>query len=115
MLDVLGLALYGPLAASTRYRLLQYIPNTQEIQLQVNSLLNDVYLTRRFNGQGVPWANMLQSIWRLAIPALNLMAVRRSLNTRISTGYPLPGGEGTERIRREQRTVVGFEVETLAN
>jgi hypothetical protein len=50
MTNVLGLTLYGPLAASTRYRLLQYIPglNTQDIQLQVNSLLNDVYLTRRF-------------------------------------------------------------------
>jgi glycosyltransferase involved in cell wall biosynthesis len=63
MINILSLTLYGPLAASTRYRLLQYIPglNTQDIQLQVNSLLNDAYLTRRFNGQGVPWANILQS------------------------------------------------------
>lgn len=76
MIDVLGLALYGPLAASTRYRLLQYIPglNTQDIQLQVNSLLNDVYLTRRFSGQGVPWANMLQS----GVKRLGLLARQRN-------------------------------------
>lgn len=52
MIKVLGLALYGPLAASTRYRLEQYIPGLSEygIDLQVHYLLGDEYLRSRFEG-----------------------------------------------------------------
>ena len=53
MIKVLGLALYGPLAASTRYRLSQYVFGlaSMGIDLQIrhlnkvhNTLLNNVYL-----------------------------------------------------------------------
>ena len=53
MIKVLGLALYGPLAASTRYRLQQYVQGLAEygISLQVRHLLGDDYLRRRFAGR----------------------------------------------------------------
>ncbi|MDP1872164.1 MAG: glycosyltransferase family 4 protein [Gallionella sp.] len=52
MIKVMGLALYGPLAASTRYRLGQYVPGlaSQGINLEICSLLDDDYLRRRFSG-----------------------------------------------------------------
>jgi glycosyltransferase involved in cell wall biosynthesis len=52
MVKVLGLALYGPLAASTRYRLGQYVQGMakQDIDLQIHSLLGDDYLRWRFGG-----------------------------------------------------------------
>lgn len=55
MIKVLGLALYGPLAASTRYRLGQYVPGlaSQGIDLKICHLLDDDYLRRRFAG-GIP-------------------------------------------------------------
>lgn len=55
MIKVLGLALYGPLAASTRYRLGQYVPGlaSQGIDLKICHLLDDNYLRRRFSG-GAP-------------------------------------------------------------
>ncbi|MES2979242.1 MAG: glycosyltransferase family 4 protein [Pseudomonadota bacterium] len=51
MIRVLALALYGPLAASTRYRLLQYVDGLARlgIDLQVRCLLNDDYLRHRFD------------------------------------------------------------------
>ena len=60
MIKVLGLALYGPLAASTRYRMTQYVPGLAElgIDLRLTSLLSDEYLRRRFNGGGLPLAAM---------------------------------------------------------
>lgn len=66
MIKVLGLALYGPLAASTRYRLGQFAPGLVEygIDLEIRSLLGDEYLRRRFGGGGgMPWAAMLQDGW----------------------------------------------------
>lgn len=47
---VLGLALYGHLAASTRYRLQQYTDGlaTNGIQLEIRYLLDDEYLRSRF-------------------------------------------------------------------
>lgn len=50
---ILGLALYGPLAASTRYRMTQYIPGLEQhgIHLDVHPLLGDAYLRRSFAGQ----------------------------------------------------------------
>ena len=63
MIKVLGLALYGPLAASTRYRLGQYVPGlaTQGIDLQICHLLGDDYLRQRFDGGSLPVAAMLRA------------------------------------------------------
>ena len=63
MIKVLGLALYGPLAASTRYRLGQYVPGlaSQGIDLQICHLLGDSYLRRRFDGGTLPITTLLQS------------------------------------------------------
>ena len=63
MIKVLGLALYGPLAASTRYRLGQYVPGLakHDIDLQICHLLGDDYLRRRFGGGALPFATMLQA------------------------------------------------------
>jgi glycosyltransferase involved in cell wall biosynthesis len=61
--NVLGFALYGSLAASTRYRLLQYIDGLRQygIKLEVQSLLSDEYLRRSFRREPLPWLNMLGS------------------------------------------------------
>lgn len=66
MIRVLGLALYGPLAASTRYRLGQFAPGLAEygIDLQVRSLLGDDYLQRRFHGGRLPLGSMLREGWK---------------------------------------------------
>lgn len=63
MIKVLGLALYGPMAASTRYRLGQYISGLAkyQIDLQVRYLLGDEYLRRRFTGQSIPWTNLIKT------------------------------------------------------
>ena len=63
MLKILGLSLYGPLAASTRYRLEQYIPGLSEygIDLQVHHLLGDEYLRCRFQGKRLPLASLIQA------------------------------------------------------
>lgn len=56
MLKVLGLSLYGPLAASTRYRLSQYQAGlrTEGIDLVVKGLLGDAYLQRTYVGGKYP-------------------------------------------------------------
>ena len=61
MIRVLGLALYGPLAASTRHRLLQYQDGLRArgIELEVVPLLGDRYLQRRFEGGRLPLGEML--------------------------------------------------------
>jgi len=53
MIRVLGLALYGDMAASHRYRLAQYraVLAQQGIDLQVASLLGNSYLRRLYQGQ----------------------------------------------------------------
>jgi glycosyltransferase involved in cell wall biosynthesis len=63
MIRVLGLALYGPLAASTRYRLGQYVPGLAEegIELKIVHLLGDDYLRRRFSGRAWPFGAMLRA------------------------------------------------------
>ena len=69
MIKVLGLALYGPLAASTRYRLGQYVPGlaSMGIDLQIHHLLGDEYLRRRFNGGRLVIPSVIQSAFeRLA-------------------------------------------------
>jgi glycosyltransferase involved in cell wall biosynthesis len=56
MIKVLGLSLYGPLAASTRYRLTQYIEPLREqgIALEVHPLLGDDYVQTTYAGQPYP-------------------------------------------------------------
>jgi glycosyltransferase involved in cell wall biosynthesis len=60
---VLGLALYGPLAASTRHRLTQYEEGLGEmgIKLETHFLLSDRYLEARFTDSTFPYWNMLTS------------------------------------------------------
>ncbi|MGH2510895.1 MAG: hypothetical protein ACRDHZ_26320, partial [Ktedonobacteraceae bacterium] len=63
MIKVLGLALYGPLAASHRVRLSQYTERLAKngISLHVHSLLGDAYLHSRFSGGVPPLADILRS------------------------------------------------------
>jgi glycosyltransferase involved in cell wall biosynthesis len=63
MIEVLGLALYGPLAASNRYRLGHYVAGLQThgINLQISSLLGDEYVRRRFANNSLPVSAMLYS------------------------------------------------------
>lgn len=60
---VLGLALYGPLAASTRHRLTQYEQGLREvgISLETHYLLSDRYLEKRFAQASPPYWDMLKS------------------------------------------------------
>lgn len=64
MIKVLGLALYGPLAASNRYRLGYYTPGLAElgIDLQVRHLLGDAYLNSKFTRNGIPLASIFREI-----------------------------------------------------
>ena len=64
MIKVQGLALYGPLAASTRYRLGQYVPGLASlgIDLQIFHLLGNDYLQRRFSNGALPVAAMLRGV-----------------------------------------------------
>lgn len=63
MIVVQGFALYGPLAASTRYRLEQYAPGlrSQGIDLRMAYLLDDQYLVRTFRGQKASILGLLRS------------------------------------------------------
>ena len=65
MIRVLGLALYGPQAASHRVRLAQYAPGLAQygIQLELHSLLKDDYVLSRFQGQALPLKSVLSSAW----------------------------------------------------
>jgi glycosyltransferase involved in cell wall biosynthesis len=64
MIRVLGLALYGPLAASNRYRLGQYRDGLREygIDLRINHLLNDDYVRWRFTGGTMPLKSLFKSL-----------------------------------------------------
>jgi glycosyltransferase involved in cell wall biosynthesis len=63
VIKVLGLALYGSLAASTRYRLGQFTPGLarEGIDLGVSGLLGDEYLRRRFDGGRLPLSAMVRA------------------------------------------------------
>ena len=63
MIKVLGLSLYGPLAASNRYRLGQYVIGLRSfgIELEVQHLLGDDYLRARFSGGALPMVYMLKA------------------------------------------------------
>lgn len=73
MIKVLGLTLYGPLAASTRYRVSQYAPGLLNfgIDIQVRSLLVDDYIRHRFNGGIFPLKNVFTSALNRLIQLYN--------------------------------------------
>ncbi len=56
MIKVLGLSLYGSLAASTRYRLSQYVEplRQRDIEMDIVGLLDNDYLKASFQGQSYP-------------------------------------------------------------
>jgi glycosyltransferase involved in cell wall biosynthesis len=62
-IKVLGLSLYGPQAASTRYRLMQYCPGLRHegINLEVKALLGDDYVQKSFAGEHYPLKHMLNN------------------------------------------------------
>lgn len=62
MIHVLGFALYGSLAASTRVRLGQFVPGlaAEGIDLQIVSLLGDEYLRQKFQGGTLPLKTMMK-------------------------------------------------------
>ncbi len=72
MLRVIGFSLYGPLAASHRVRLSHYQSGlaANGIKLEIQSLLDDGYLQRRFAALRVPLLVLLMAYWR-RIRALN--------------------------------------------
>ncbi len=63
MIKVLGLALYGPLAASTRYRLGQYVSGLSRlgIDLEIYHLLDDNYLRRLFSRKSIKYGSIFHS------------------------------------------------------
>ncbi|MBT3888502.1 MAG: glycosyl transferase family 1, partial [Nitrosomonadaceae bacterium] len=65
MIKVMGLALYGDKAASTRYRLFQYKSLLEEsgIELEVFSLLSNEYLVKKFNGERISLIDILVSVF----------------------------------------------------
>lgn len=73
MKRVLGLALYGPLAASTRYRLGQFVEGlvSYGIQLEIRSLLGDDYLRQRFAGRRISPAVLVRAIARRSVDLLH--------------------------------------------
>lgn len=63
---VLAFALYGPTAASHRYRLLYFKEALKQydIEIKINSLLNDQYLKEKFSNKPISYLNVLRSYWR---------------------------------------------------
>lgn len=61
MIKVLGLGLYGPQAAGTRYRLMQYGPGLRRhgISLEVKALLGDNYVRKTFAGERYPFSSLM--------------------------------------------------------
>lgn len=61
MIKVLGFAIYGSLAASTRYRLGQYVAGLagMGIDLHIRHLLGDDYLRAQFKGTALPIGTMI--------------------------------------------------------
>jgi glycosyltransferase involved in cell wall biosynthesis len=64
MIKVLGLALYGPMAASHRYRLGQFKDSLRDagIELEIHSLLDNKYLANKFDGKAISKLNILKSV-----------------------------------------------------
>lgn len=68
-INALGLSLYGPLAASTRYRLTQYVPGLRQegIHLDVEPLLGDDYVRKSFAGQKYSLAHLFGDYCRRTV------------------------------------------------
>tara|TARA_Y100001970_G_scaffold158406_1_gene193725 strand:- start:161 stop:1213 length:1053 start_codon:yes stop_codon:yes gene_type:complete len=66
MINVLGLALYGPKAASHRYRLSQYKKGLVDhnINLEVYHLLDDDYLDSKFSGKPFSKIKLIISVFK---------------------------------------------------
>jgi hypothetical protein len=69
MIDVFGLALYGPESAASRYRLMQYKNglNSNNINLVINHLLSKEYLDWRFHNHIFPVYKTIISFFIRAI------------------------------------------------
>lgn len=65
-MKLIGFSLYGPRAASHRVRLSQFKPGLAAagIQLQIQSLLDDAYLLKRFAGERPSWRSLLTAYAR---------------------------------------------------
>lgn len=63
MIKILGLALYGPMAASTRYRLGQYVDKleNEDIKIELCFLLNDEYIKSKYKDEKISILNLVQS------------------------------------------------------
>ena len=81
MVNILGLALYGPMAASHRVRLGQYRKGllAEGIDLQIQSLLTNDYLRSRFRGDRRPVGAVLES----CIERLHLLLDKRRFDAAI--------------------------------
>jgi hypothetical protein len=92
MIRVLGLALYGPLAASHRIRLGQYQLGlrTLGIDLHIHSLLGDDYLQSRFQNR----KPRLSSLFSAGVERLDLMVRKCGFDVAIIYGelFPLMPG-----------------------
>lgn len=88
MIKVQGFSLYGPLAASTRYRLEQYIPGLAAlgIDLRVHYLLGDPYLSRRFQGASIAWGYLLRTGWQRLVD----LRTQQQADIRLIYGELLP-------------------------
>lgn len=64
-IKILGLALYGPQAASHRVRLGQYVTGLRRvgIDLQIHSLLDDAYVAKRFAGARASASDFFTNVW----------------------------------------------------
>jgi glycosyltransferase involved in cell wall biosynthesis len=99
-ISVLGLSLYGPLAASTRYRLMQYVPGlrAQGIDLDVRSLLGDRYVQTIFAGKKYALTDLLKDY--MARAALLLQQRRYDLAIVNAELFPLLPGFIESRLLR---------------
>lgn len=81
MIKILGLALYGPMAASHRVRLGQYRKGllAEGIDLQVQSLLGNDYLQSRFQGGRRPFLPVLNA----ALERVRLLLSKRRFDAAI--------------------------------
>ncbi len=81
MINILGLALYGPIAASHRVRLGQYRKGLLEegIDLHIQSLLGNDYLECRFRGDRRPIGTVL----RAGVERLRLLLGRRRFDAAV--------------------------------
>jgi glycosyltransferase involved in cell wall biosynthesis len=100
MIRVLGLSLYGPQAASTRYRLMQYAPGLRQygIELDVRGLLGDDYIRTTFAGQKCsPW-----KVFRYYMERMALLSRQHSYDTAVVQAemFPLLPGIAESQLLR---------------